>query len=180
MKATSFLMDEHKYILRALNVIEHMALRVERGETPDEKDVEDMLGFLRLFADNHHQVIEETVLFPAIVKASQPAQLDALKHMIFEHDQERSLVEGLEDALRTNRGKDFVYYVERLTHILRTHIYKEEHLLFEMVDSVLTSEDDERIASELADCDRPLKEKGMGSLLARLTALEWKYLGKVA
>jgi len=178
MKTTKLLMDEHKHILRALNVLEQMAVCAERGEAVGDQDVEDMLRFLKGFADDHHQGKEESVLFPAMLKASHPLQGTALNQMIFEHDQERSLVEGLEDALRTKQGSEFVYFAQRLVHILRTHIYKEDHILFELADSILSEEEDARAAHDLNEYDGEWKEKVLDGLLERLYRMEWKYLGR--
>src|SRR5688500_7832135 len=101
MKATNHLMEDHKYILRALNVLDQMAKAAGRGEQIDAQDVEDILQFLRLFADRHHQGKEESVLFPAILKDGHQGEYPKLCHLVFEHNQERSLVEGLEESLRT-------------------------------------------------------------------------------
>ncbi len=89
-------------------------------------------------------------------------------------------MEGLEDALRTKKGKDFVYFAERLNHILRTHIHKEDHILFELAGTCLSPGEDERVACELEDFDRNFNEKILKPLLERLTAMEWKYLGRAA
>jgi hemerythrin-like domain-containing protein len=180
MKSTKVLMDEHKLILRALNVLEQMAVNVEHGKQPDGQDVEDILRFLRLFADDHHQVKEEAVLFPAMLKSGDRNSLARLQWMTFEHNQERSLVEGLEDALRTNKGADFVYFAERLNHILRTHIHKEDHILFEFADDALSADEDERVANELVKFDAGFDQKVLKPLLERICSLERKYLGKAA
>lgn len=180
MKATELLRNEHKQILRALDVLEQMAIRTERGESIGGEDVEDMLRFLKTFADQYHQGKEEAALFPAMVRECQPPQFAALNQMIFEHDQERSLVEGLEDALRTNKGKDFVYFAERLVHILRTHIFKEDHILFEMADNLLSPEADALAARELKEFDSAWRERTFAGLIERLRRMEWKYLGRTA
>ena len=180
MKATGVLTNEHKYILRALNILEQMAEKVEGGQNLDDRDVEFLLNFLHTFADGHHQAKEESVLFPAMLAGERCADYPQLCQMIFEHDQERSLVEGLEEAMRTKKGEDFVYYAGRLTHILRTHIYKEDHILFRLADVTFTAEEDERVAQNLNDYDRPWQDKVLSAQLQQLNALEWKYLGKTA
>jgi hemerythrin-like domain-containing protein len=100
--------------------------------------------------------------------------------MIFEHDQERSLVEGLEEALGTKKGKDFVYFARRLIQILRTHIYKEDHILFEKADELLSPEDDANAAHGMEEFDRQWREKSLPGLMSQLRALEWKYLGRTS
>ena len=178
MKATNLLIEEHKRILRALNVIEQMAANVEDGKQVDERDLEDILRFLKVFADGQHQGKEEDILFPAILRCTECSNYPKFRQMIFEHDQERSLVEGLEEALRTKKGKDFVYFAERLVQILRTHIYKEDHILFELADENLSAEEDARVAHELVEYEQNCAENVLGPIFERLHRLEWKYLAK--
>ena len=90
MKCTDYLIQDHNVILRAIDVLRAMAERVETGEAVEPEDVRLLLRFLRAFADDHHQGMEESALFPALL---QTAVLDYpwVRHMIFEHNQERSL-----------------------------------------------------------------------------------------
>lgn len=172
-------MNEHRQILRALHVVEQMGEKAVRGGEIVEADVTDILEFLDLFADKYHQGREEAVLFPAMMRCN-PADCAKLRHMTFEHDQERSLIQGLQEAVKTHKTKDFAYYAERLVHILRTHIYKEDHILFEIADAGFSAEEDERVAKELAEFDRGRQQDLEPRLLARLRELEWKYLDKCA
>jgi hemerythrin-like domain-containing protein len=176
MKATKLLMDEHKQIARALDIIERMAERSEKHEEVPARDVEDILQFLDLFADRHHQGREEAVLFPAMLK-SRPQDHAKVANIVFEHDQERSLVSGIQDSLKTRSSSDFAYFVRRLVQILRSHIHKEDHVLFELANSMLSPEDDEHVARELADFERGWTETKLPGLLDRLAELERKYGG---
>ena len=179
MKATGVLMNEHREILKALHVMERMGEIAAGGGVIIEKDVEEILEFLDLFGDKHHQGREEAVLFPAMM-GKNPANCDKLRHMAFEHDQERSLVQGLQEALKTHRAKDFAYYAGRLVQILRAHIYKEDHILFEMADAGLTPEEDARMYHELAAYEPDWEKNVAPRLLSRLRELEWRYLGRSA
>lgn len=173
MKCTDLLSQEHKVILRALDVLDEMAERVEDDQPVDAGDVETLLRFLRTFADDLHQNKEESALFPELLRTSAATQ-PALRHMLFEHDQERSLVEGLEDSLRTKKGAEFSYFAGRLTDLLRNHIRKEDSILFDIVDRSLSTEQDERVTSGLNQFEIS------SDLLADLRHLEWTYLRRVA
>ena len=70
MKCTDLLIQEHKIILRALDVLDHMATRVENSQLVAFEDVETLLRFLRGFADDHHQAQEESALFPELMRTS--------------------------------------------------------------------------------------------------------------
>ena len=173
MKCTDLLTQEHKTILRALDILDHMAARIAEDQPLAVEDVETILRFLRAFADNQHQAKEESALFPELLRTS--AANDApLRQMIFEHDQERSLVEGLEDSLRTKRGMEFVHFANRLTGLIRTHIRKEDNILFPMAERCLSPEQDERVTTELNKFEVDV------AFLADLRRLEWTYLRSVA
>jgi hemerythrin-like domain-containing protein len=99
---------------------------------------------------------------------------EPVRQMIFEHDQERSLVEGIEDALYTKKGIEFVLYVRHLTSLIRAHVQKEDNMLFRIADGSLSEEQHESIAAEFNKfrCDL--------GYLADLRRLEWTYLRRAA
>ena len=173
MKCTDHLSQEHKIILRALDVLDQMAVRVEHDQPVETQDVDTILRFLRTFADDHHQSEEESALVPELMRTSAAAQ-PAVRQIVFEHDRERSLVGGLEDSLCTKKGKEFVQFAGRLTDLLRNHMHKEDKILFEIVECSLTTEQDERVIAELNRFQINV------DLLPDLRRLEWTYLRRVA
>jgi len=177
MKTTALLKEEHEYIIRAANVLEVMAIRMARGELVDSNDRESILSFLRSFLDDHHQTKEEFILFPALLKASHGEDHACLCKMIFEHNRERSLAGGIEEAMATRKAEDFVYYAHRFVDIVRTHLNEEEKDLFQRADSLLSPEEDERMAREIGLFDTPSQRRTLILLLQELATLELKYLG---
>ena len=175
MKATRLLKEDHRQILRALNVLEQMAGRAERGEILAETDAEDILAFFHAFADRHHQGKEEAILFPALLRDPDQRHYKQLRHMIFEHNQERSLAVGLEEAIRTKKTRDFVFCACQLAERLRAHIEKEDRILFELADSVLSPAEDEEIAAAMEDFERQWQQRVLSGLLRRLDELESEY-----
>lgn len=175
MKCTELLEKDHGVILRGLDILEEMAQRVKRGEPVDPQDIESIVRFLKVFEDEHHQTKEESALFPVLMKNSG-AQHDKLRRILFEHDQERSLTEGLEEALKTKRGADFVHFASRLTTLLRSHIYKEEFALFGLVEMSLSKDQDGSVVAEFARFDQCFENAKGAGLLDVLRLLESKYL----
>jgi hemerythrin-like domain-containing protein len=177
MKSTDLLTQEHKLILRALNVLDALTASMEaRGEF-DEDAVDRVLDFLLWFADAHHQAKEETILFPAI-KACAHDQDRPVRHMMFEHDQERHSIEDLERDVRLGKLSDFVATANKLSSTLRIHIYKEDQLLFPEADSLLSSQQDDAIFEQLQRFDTSLDKKTLEHKQSELHSLEWRYLRK--
>ena len=173
MKCTDLLIQDHKIILRCLDVLAHMAARVENDQPVETEDIQAVLRFLRAFADDHHQAKEESALFPEL-RCTSAAQEGPLRQMLFEHDQERSLVDGLEEALLTKRGMEFVHFANRITALLRNHIQKEDNILFDIVERSLSTEQDDKVVAEFNKFETNL------AFLTDLRRLEWKYLRRAA
>ncbi len=173
MKCVDDLTQDHKVILRALDVLEEMAFTLEGNRRVDPIDVTAILHFLRRFADEYHQTKEESALFPLLRRTIRNRE-DAVLHMLFEHDQERSLIEALQEALNTKAGEQFGIYSHRLAALVRNHVEKEDRILFAIVAATLTPEQDDGVTEELHKFQ--LDEK----LLPELRRLEWKYLRKSA
>jgi hemerythrin-like domain-containing protein len=114
---------------------------------------------------------EESVLFPEVARTSQ-AEADPLRHLLFEHTQERSLVAGLEDALRMTKTNEFVLFANQLAERVRNHIQKEDGILFPILDVLISSKLDEKVAAEFEKFQLDV------SLLDDLQCLESKYLKK--
>jgi len=175
MKCTDLLDKDHQIILRAVDVLEQMADTVKKEHSVDPRDLEFVIRFLKEFEDEHHQTKEESALFPVLLKSSGSRQ-GKLRQIVFEHDQERSLVEGLEEALRTKQGSDFVHFATRLINLLRSHIYKEELALFGLVEETLSDEEDRLVVAEFSKFDDELNSRAGKDLLKQLRVLEDKYI----
>jgi hemerythrin-like domain-containing protein len=177
MKSTEFLIHEHKLILRALDVLDALCGSVEKAGELDQSDADMVLDFLRWFADAHHQAKEETILFPALKNAAA-AQAGPIEHMRLEHNQERELVEDIEAGLRLAQVSELVADAARLGSTLRNHIYKEDRILFETADAVLSQPEDQALLDRLTRFDTALDKQILETKLKDLHALEWKYLRK--
>jgi hemerythrin-like domain-containing protein len=177
MKATQSLMHEHKLILRALDVLDAIGASVDQTNTVQESVVGKILDFLRWFADAHHQAKEETVFFPALTAAAS-SQGRSVEHLTHEHNQDRSLIERMEGEFRLANLDQFVAAAARLSSMLRNHIYKEDRLLFETADTVLTPEQDSVLSERLSRFDTAVDKNVMDEKLKDLRTLEWQYLRK--
>jgi hemerythrin-like domain-containing protein len=179
MKSTKFLMQEHKLILRALDVLDTMAASAQENGRLDENDIGCVLDFLRWFGDAHHQAKEETILFPALRLASA-TQNRPVEHMILEHEQERALIEHIEAAVRVSRIPDFVSCTNKLCSTLRNHIYKEDQILFEVAAEALGDDSDDEVVARLNRFETVLDKQILRTKLEQLRALEWKYLRRAS
>jgi hemerythrin-like domain-containing protein len=166
-------------MLRIADVLESMSKKAAEQSEFDTKDVTAVFQLLRSFGDELHQAKEEGALFPVFTKLCDASEYAAVRHMIFEHEQDRSLMNGMADAISTSNAPQFEEYSARLANILRNHIFKEDNILFETIAEHLSAEDDKRILAEFESFDEDFQIRH-GNLMETLRTLEWKYLRKIA
>jgi hemerythrin-like domain-containing protein len=132
---------------------------------------------MRWFADAHHQAKEEMILFPTLKRAAA-SQDRPVDHLTMEHGQERALIEELEKDVRLTEASQFVSSANRLSSILRNHIYKEDQILFETADAIFSDRDDEAVYRKLQSFETAFDKQLLEKNLEELRALEWTYLRK--
>ena len=179
-KCTQLLSEEHRIILRIVDVLVAIADESERKSQLNAADVAGILEILRVFGDEYHQGKEEAGLFPVFTAVCDRTEVEAVRHMILEHDDDRFLIGALEDAARESNTADFTLHARKLAEIQRMHVYKEDNILFKIVNKSLSVENDQQILAAFRTFDDRFKSPRHDRLLHRLEMLEWKYMRVVA
>ena len=130
--ATGALRDEHRVILKALDVLEAATDRLAAGSAIPEAAWSALLDWCVRFADARHHAKEERLLFPAL-EAGGLGSGGPIAVMLEEHEMGRRLVRGMRGGGPQSRAADARAYID----LLRAHIEKENEVLFEIADAVL-------------------------------------------
>ncbi len=161
-RISQVLMGEHRGIERMLDVVDHAAARVERGDPVPPTLFVDAATFFSSFADRCHHTKEEKHLFPALEKKGVAVEGGPIGAMLREHDQGRAYIrimreEGRKYAEGTLADPDLlVDAVRGYVSLLRQHILKEDRILFRLSDRVLAPADQQEL---LAACERVEREE---------------------
>jgi hemerythrin-like domain-containing protein len=154
MRPTDMLKSEHRVIEQVLACLERMADQSEEaGRVPIEAAAA-ALDFFREFADGCHHRKEEDLLFPLLEARGLPKRGGPTDVMRFEHEQGRSLIRAMAGSLDAAGAGDraavaaFTQAARAYFQMLRAHIEKEDHCLFQMADSLLGSADQERLEAD--------------------------------
>jgi len=115
--------------------------------------VEKCVTFIRLFADACHHGKEEDLLFPALEEQGLPRDSGPIAVMLHEHRLGREAAAAMRTALPAAREGDRDARL-RLTNagrgyidLIRGHIGKEDHVLFNMADQMVTGESRVRLCA---------------------------------
>ncbi len=181
MNATRNLEHDHTLIVKALNVLDALASRVEASDPPPAKQVTDLLSFFRDYADRYHHMKEEDHLFPALEARGMPRGGGPIAVMLHEHDAGRKMLKALFEAAPDLVASDkararFADVARSYVQLLGEHIHKENNVLFVMAARLLDEAEDKRLREAFARSRAAtLGEAGYQAQWAFIEALERAY-----
>jgi hemerythrin-like domain-containing protein len=154
MNPIEVLMNEHRLIESVLNALEAYVDRLIPGASVETADLGRFARFIHAFADTCHHGKEEDILFESMVQAGMPKEAGPIAVMLHEHELGRRLVRTITECAaragasgwsETDREE-----IRRAAHdyaaLLRSHIMKEDDILYPMAVSHL----DEETMAEIA------------------------------
>ena len=145
MKATGQLRDEHGGIKVMLDVMERVCDTLKTTGGIDTEHFDGILEFLKVFVDKCHHGKEEELLFPALVAAGIPEK-GPIAVMLKEHEMGRAHVGAMSQAYREftagdrSSSRQIMQEAHGYISLLRSHIDKENNILFVMADSHLSEQ----------------------------------------
>ena len=172
--AAQILMHEHTLILQALSAMEERISALEKGIAIDGAFFEKAVEFLRTFADRCHHGKEEDILFTMMVEdLDYPRNGGPVAVLTTEHEKGRNFIRGIAEAAAVldkdpaatrkiiENGRGYI-------QLLRTHIEREDTIVFPMVEQFLDDADQARLASKFAQFERQEIESGRRAASLRL------------
>ncbi len=161
--ATKNLINDHVHILRLIGVMDHLTTL----EKPNLNHIDDAIDLIKNFADIFHHAKEENMLFPYLGTKGFPANQGPVAVMLSEHIQGRNFVQGMELSVNLIKSDDTDAYLslkenmKGYSSLLRSHINKENNVLFPMADKVISEEDNQALMDRFTEFER---ESNCGSL----------------
>jgi len=141
--ATKSLENDHIQILRLIDVMEQAIQNAEA----DASNLQMMVDLIKNYADGYHHAKEENLFFPLMAKYGFSPDHGPVAVMLHEHVLGRNYVKGMAENLENYKNGDSkslnsIYtnmhgYIE----LLRSHIAKENTILFKMADNAFSEED---------------------------------------
>jgi hemerythrin-like domain-containing protein len=171
MDAISLLTEEHRLILQVLDALDAFADQVGRG-LDDRAELGRFARFVREYADARHHGKEEDILFEAMVEAGFPREAGPIAVMRLEHEAGRARLAvmaelaGLPGWTAEHRSR-LLDAAHGYTELLRSHIRKEDTILYPMALQRLGPERLERVDRECRAFEERQQSAG-GDALDRL------------
>jgi hemerythrin-like domain-containing protein len=172
--AAQILMREHSLILQVLSTLEKRAADLEAGTATDPAYFQKAVEFLRSFADRCHHGKEEDILFTMMVEElDYPRSGGPVAVLTTEHERGRGFIRGIAEAAAVLDGdptaaRRIIDNARGYIQLLRTHIDREDTIVFPMVEQFLDDSDQARLAGKFAQFERQEIESGRHAASLRL------------
>jgi hemerythrin-like domain-containing protein len=140
---TERLREEHQLILKVAAVLDSIVSAAEGGDEADVTSLDRCISFFRLYVDAFHHGKEEDVLFPEMGKQGVPYEGGPIAMMLYEHGQGRAFIRQMAESLPDARRGDgdalgsVLAAGRAYVDLIRSHIGKEDMIVFEMADQVV-------------------------------------------
>jgi hemerythrin-like domain-containing protein len=174
MNAVQILMHEHSLILQALSAMEERISRLQNGTATDRVFFEKAVEFLRTFADRCHHGKEEDIFFTTMVEElDYPRDGGPVAVLTSEHQRGRDFIRGIAEAAAAldtdpTAAKTIVENGRGYIQLLRTHIDREDTIVFPMVEQFLDDSEQARLAGKFEKFERQEIESGRRAASLRL------------
>jgi hemerythrin-like domain-containing protein len=189
-KAIEVLMNEHRLIERVLGSLETLTAEVEGGLVPERPLLVDFGMFFRDFADACHHGKEEDILFQRMTERGFPRDTGPVAVMLYEHKVGRGHVSALRQVgegtgpLAPMETRLVLEHAGAFIPLLRTHILKEDRILYPMAMRLLTGPEMDAMEATFEVLEAQMHADGsydrLHDLADRLTAAYRPDSGRIA
>ncbi len=155
MKATEILKEEHKIIKEMLNILEIIIKKIENNEEVEKEHLNQIIDFIKNFADKCHHGKEEDLLFKTMLNKGFP-EGGPITVMLIEHETGREYVKKLDKGIQDNNKKEIIENGKNYISLLREHIEKEDNILYEIAKGVLDNEEDKKLINEFEKFEKEI------------------------
>jgi hemerythrin-like domain-containing protein len=156
-------MIEHRLIERMIAVLRVEVDRVKKTTTPDPVIIDQIVDFIRTYADKTHHGKEEDILFRELKKKAQSdADQKIMEELIAEHvkarENTRALVAAKERYLKGDKSAitEIVSRMEFLAGFYPVHIEKEDKHYFIPVMRYFSKAEQDAMLQEGREFDRKM------------------------
>ncbi len=154
MYCIDVLLEEHNRITEFIQVARNVCCNIIDGNSISLDDLNKMLSFGKVYADNLHHKKEEDILFNAMVnEVGGPAQKMINNGMLVEHNLGRLYLSELEKVLNnynnsTQNKLQIITNLSAYCDLLERHIVKENQVAYPFGQRTLSVQTLERLDSE--------------------------------
>lgn len=144
-KATQDLRNEHDSILYVLKILDKMMLSDSISIEQRLRYYDELVYFLKTFADKCHHGKEENYLFHELIGKGIAGEGGPVGVMLKEHEEGRNYIAQMSRKLDEKKIDEFHNAASGYSELLRRHIEKENNVLFVIADKVISEDEQDNL-----------------------------------
>ena len=148
------LVEEHTYIKRVLALIPQLTAGLDADLPARKPLIEQVLGFIRGYADTYHHAKEEDILFGFF-----DPQTEVIVAFRQEHEVGRGHVRAAAEGLARGDAGAVATNLRAYGELLAEHIRKEDDILYPWIDQNLSDSAVGQLFSKFAEVDARFGDK---------------------
>jgi hemerythrin-like domain-containing protein len=149
-KATEDLRKEHDSILHVLSVMGRMISDKTKEDIVKLKYYNELIYFLKIFADKCHHGKEELYLFKELIRSGLSDEEGHIGILLAEHNRGREFIDLMSRSLGSKNMKAFHISAAGYRELLPNHIARENNVLFAIADRMLDDARQDEISEGFA------------------------------
>lgn len=152
---TTILSNEHAHILKAIGLLTKECDRLEETKILRRDFFDKIIDFIKNYADSYHHAKEEKILFVEFCKHNEDAgfHCNPIEQMLLEHETGRGYVRGMLEGLSQENNEKIIFNGRKYAELLKDHIYKEDSILYPMVDRVFDQATQDEVSNKFKEVD---------------------------
>lgn len=167
-KATEALKVEHELIFSTFELIDDIMKSQNHSDEIKLKYANEFLYFVNVFSDKCHHGKEEMLLFPLLVDHGVDATDGLIGIMKQDHVIARRIAVSLREAIDKKDIDDSGKLIKDYTSFLKTHITKENGILFPIADQLLDETAQNELISEFLIYEEDMVGHGIHAQLHQM------------
>jgi hemerythrin-like domain-containing protein len=167
MRPTDTLAKEHALVLRVTKAAEQEVRYIHDTGEYRAEEVGEVVDFFEFFAEACHDPKEERYLFARLQQRGLPADSGILAQFIREHRELTARLRDVEHWLRRDKKEgplppaELAELLKDYLDLMRSHVMREEDLLFTLANGLLTDEDQEALEEAFGSEDAAEAAEGV-------------------
>jgi hemerythrin-like domain-containing protein len=177
MRPTDILAKEHELVMLVTRVAEQEVRYMRDTGEYRAAEVRQVVDFFELFTEACHDPKEEHILFARLVERGLDAETGVLGQFYREHAEFTRRLRDIAHWLRRDRREgpldvaELADMLDGYLHLMRSHVGREEELLFTLANGLLTDQDQDELRRAFDAVDQTEASEGLQERYSELAHL---------
>lgn len=170
------LMQEHGVFRRLLMIYDELSHRFEQGFADPDGCLSKSTDLIITYVQNHHERIEELMVFPALTKAN--AQAELVSTLVEQHQVGRDITDAIQKRIESvpkphsSTQAELSKLTRSYSHMFRAHAAREDTVAFPALRKIMTPTQYQEFSDKVLNIESKMKVAELDDILKKVLLVE--------